>query len=100
MSKVYAVAELKIINAEGYSVYTDSFLEVLSKFDGKLIGFAEPPESLEGEIDFTRSVLLEFSSREELGRWYKSDEYQAILPHRLANSEGSVVVIPDITGAA
>ena len=98
MTKVYAIASIKINNREVYANYEKDFMDVLSGFDGRLIGFGEPPEVLEGSFDGSRAVLLEFASREELDRWYSSKRYQEILKHRLASSEGDILMVPDVTG--
>ena len=96
MSKVYGLAQLTIHDPEGYKAYEEGFMAILNEYGGRLIGFAQPPEIIEGLSDATRAVLLEFDSREAFDGWYKSDAYQAILKHRLASSEGSVILLNGI----
>ncbi|MCA8950201.1 MAG: DUF1330 domain-containing protein, partial [Planctomycetes bacterium] len=36
-------------------------------------------------------VIVEFPSMQAAKTWYDSDEYQAILPYRTANSTGNFV---------
>lgn len=98
MTKVYAIASIKINDREVYANYEKDFMDVLSGFDGRLIGFGEPPEVLEGSFGGTRAVLMEFGTRDELDRWYNSERYQEILKHRLASSEGDIIMVPDVTG--
>jgi uncharacterized protein (DUF1330 family) len=45
-------------------------------------------EIVEGNWPFTRTVLIEFPSKELARVWYESDEYQAVvgLRHRSATS--------------
>ena len=45
-----------------------------------------------------RHVVLEFANREALEGWYYSDEYQKILPIRLANSEGVMTIVEGFDG--
>ena len=48
-----------------------------------------------GNYDVTNPealALVEFPSMDALQRWYDSSEYQAILHHRLDNTEGQMVV--------
>jgi uncharacterized protein (DUF1330 family) len=43
-------------------------------------------------------VVIEFPSREAAEAWYHSPEYQAILPHRKANSEGHIAIVDGFEG--
>ena len=38
---------------------------------------------LEGEREDGRTVIIRFASEAECLRWWNSDEYRAIVPHRL-----------------
>ena len=96
MSAVLAIAHINVQNPETYEKYGEAFLDILAGFDGKLIGLGDPPEVLEGDFKGSRLVVLEFASREELERWYQSEAYQAILPHRLSASEGHVWIVPKL----
>lgn len=93
MAKVYGLAQITVHDAERYSQYEEKFMSILGDHGGRLIGFAEPPEVIEGTFDATRAVLLEFDSREVFDAWYQSDAYQDIVKHRHAASEGSVILI-------
>lgn len=94
MSKIYVTAHLTIHDPETYESYGSKFMEVLSGFDGKLLGVVDGPDVVEGNFEGTRAVLLEFASREEFDRWYMSEAYQDILKFRLAASSGTIVLIP------
>lgn len=96
MSAVLAIAHIDIHDQEAYAQYGAPFMDILAGFDAKLLGFADGPEILEGAFAGTRLVVLEFASREELDRWYRSEAYQAILPHRLAASDGHVWIVPKL----
>lgn len=96
MTPVLAIAHITIHDRETYDRYGEPFMEILAGYNAKLLGFADGPEILEGRFEGTRLVVLEFASREELDRWYRSEAYQGILPHRLAASEGHVWIIPKL----
>ena len=96
MTAVLAVAKIRIHDRETYSHYEAPFMAILAGFDARLLGIADGPEVLEGSFEGTRLVVLEFASREELDRWYNSDAYQAILPHRIDASEGHVWIVPKL----
>lgn len=94
MSKIYAIAIIDITDPEGYRAYEEKFLEILSGYEAKLLGLGNPPDVIEGEFDQTRMVVIEFSSKEEFHRWYKSEPYQEILKARLKSSNGGVYLVP------
>ena len=96
MSKVYGLAQITIHDPEGYKAYEENFMAILTEHGGRLVGFAQPPEIIEGSFEGTRAVLLEFESRETFDTWYRSDAYQAIIKHRLASSDGSVILLNGI----
>ena len=91
----YIVANIRIDNEEGYQRYQDGFLDVFAKFEGEILVVNDSPVPIEGDWSFTRLVVLRFPSQEAAERWYRSPEYQEILAHRLANSEGTIVGSPD-----
>lgn len=95
---VYAIATLNIHDREGYSPYEDGFMEVFNQYSGQILSVDEAPTTLEGEWGFTRTVLLSFPDKAALDSWYNSDAYQKLLSHRLAASNGNVVVIAGLPG--
>ena len=40
--------------------------------------------------------MIEFPSREHAAGWYESDAYQAILPLRTENSDGSAILVDGV----
>lgn len=90
---VYAIATLNIHDRSTYANYESGFMAALQNYHAKILSVDESPLVLEGQWTFTRTVILEFSDADELQRWYNGDEYQAILPHRKAASNGHVVVV-------
>ena len=48
---------------------------------------------LEGEWAMPRLVIIEFPSRQAAESWYRSPEYQKILPLRLKSGKGNLVIV-------
>ena len=90
---VYLVAQLEIHDRKRYAVYGGGFMDIFTRYNGKLLAVDESPELLEGEWAFTRTVLLEFPSKEDADSWYHSNEYQELAQHRYAASEGNLILI-------
>lgn len=90
---VYLIAQIQIHDPERYSQYGDGFMDIFSSYAGKLLSVDESPNVLEGEWDFTRTVLLEFPSEQEARAWYDSPEYQALVQHRFAASDANITMV-------
>ena len=90
---VYLIGQITIHDRAGYNTYQDAFMTVFDKFKGRLLAVDEDPEVLEGAWNCTRTVLIEFPTREEALAWAGSAEYQEIASHRWSASTGNVVMI-------
>ncbi|MBL4674149.1 MAG: DUF1330 domain-containing protein [Arenicella sp.] len=90
---VYILSRLTIHDRAEYQKYENQFEEVFSKFDGKRLSVDEDPLILAGEWEATRSVLVEFPSKQSAFAWMHSDEYQAISKHRNAGSSLSSILV-------
>lgn len=88
----YFIARIDIHDDREYEKYLAGVDEVFAKFHGKYLAADSLPEPLEGDPAPGRIVLIEFPSREELLRWYRSEEYQRILKHRLAAASCEAVI--------
>jgi len=94
---VYAIALLSIADRERYGVYERGFMEIFSRYSGKLLAVDEAPTVKEGDWPYTRTVLIEFPDAEAFDAWFDSPEYQALAVHRHAASTGSIAVIKKFT---
>jgi uncharacterized protein (DUF1330 family) len=91
--KYYFVAQIKIHNQKEYQKYLDTIDEVFSQHKGKYLAVDSTPTIIEGKWDYSKSVIIEFSSKEEFEEWYYSNEYQAILKFRLNASTCDTILI-------
>ena len=89
---VYALVELQITNMDGMGPYAASVSDTIRNHGGKYLVRAGNTEVVEGGLgEYPVKVILEFPSMDAAKNWYNSAEYQAILPHRTANSKGNFV---------
>ena len=93
---VYVVAQGRIENREMLNEYVGKALPTIQSSGGRVLGFDESPEVVEGQVEHPRTVILEFASREAFRTWYDSDAYQAILPLRLESAPGSLIVVDGV----
>lgn len=98
MKSVYIIGRFKIHDRESYDRYDAAFFEVFEKFDGKLLSVDEAPLVLNGEFNFTRSVLIEFPSQAAAMAWASSPEYLAIAKYREDGSTGEAIMVKSFDG--
>jgi uncharacterized protein (DUF1330 family) len=79
----YFAAQIRIHDEDEYNKYLDKFDDIFSRYKGEYLAIDESPALLEGEWNYTKSVLIKFNSKEEFEDWYYSEDYQKILKHRL-----------------
>ena len=90
---VYVIAQGRIENREMLNEYVAKAIPTIQSGGGRILGFDESPEVVEGEVEHPRTVILEFPSHEVFRAWYDSDAYQAILPLRLESTPGTLIVV-------
>ncbi len=90
---VYIIAKFDIHDRSEYDQYESGFAEVFAKFDGKMLSVDEEPMVLSGDWQATRSVIIEFPSKQSALTWMMSDEYQAIAKHRNAGSTSTSILV-------
>jgi len=93
MTKAYVIGQITVTNPEGYAFYAARVPATIDEAGGQYLVRGGDKTQLEGHSQGDRHVVLEFPSRAVAEAWYKGDAYQAILPHRLENSTGSLVLV-------
>ena len=89
----YVVADILITDRARYAEYEAGFMAILLAFDGEILAVDEQAFALEGETKGQRQVILRFESETKAQAWYNSDDYQALMQHRLAGSDGKVILV-------
>ena len=89
----YSVGHITVKNAEAYKEYAAQVPETIAAHGGRYLVRGGTCNDVEGKMPHDRHVVLEFPTRAALEGWYNSPEYQAILPIRLANTEGMMTFV-------
>ena len=89
----YLIADIEITNPEGYAAYRPLAAASVTKHGGRFIARGGAIDALEGGWTPSRVVIIEFPSMDAARNFYHSDDYQAALKVRLANSKGRVVIV-------
>lgn len=91
---VYALAQLRIHDAERYGRYMSRFMPVLTKYNGKLLAADDAPRVLEGQWwDRNKVVLMQFEDAAAFRTWATSPEYTEIAEDRKAGADAVVLLI-------
>ncbi|MFZ9733474.1 MAG: DUF1330 domain-containing protein [Burkholderiaceae bacterium] len=98
MTKAYAIAQMSVTNPEGYLAYSREVAATLTPFGGKFLVRGGEPQVLDGQPTGSRNVVLEFPDLASAKAWYQSAAYQAIVPGRLNNATGYLVLVEGYTG--
>lgn len=88
----YFIVRINIIDPLEYQKYLDKSGEIFRKYKGEYLVVDDEPVVLEGNWDYGRTVLIRFATRKDFWDWYYSDDYQAILKHRLLAADCSAIL--------
>jgi uncharacterized protein (DUF1330 family) len=89
----YFVAQIRINDLSEYEKYLEKVDEVFSRYNGEYLASDESPTLLEGDWNYTKSVIMKFNSKEDFEKWYYSDDYQKILKHRLNSARCDSILV-------
>ena len=75
--------------------YIEAIQDTLDPFGGRFLVHGPEVTVFEGEWPGT-VVIIEFPDRDAAVRWYESPAYQAILPLRTKNIDGTALVVDGV----
>ncbi len=90
---VYFMASIRMKSEQGYERYLEHSEKIFNRYRGTYLAVDDKPEVLEGEWNYSRAVLISFDTRKDFNAWYRSEEYQEILRHRLFAAECDSILI-------
>ena len=90
------VAQLEVMDPKAFEAYRDKVPAVIERHGGRYLARGGAIEVLEGEWSLPRLVVIAFDSPDAAQRFYNSEDYQEILPLRLAASRGNVIIVEGI----
>ena len=90
---VYALAQLTIHDRVPYGRYQARFMDILNRYNGKVLASDESPLVLEGTWDREKVVLLSFADQDAFLKWASSPEYLEIAKDRKAGADAVVLLV-------
>jgi len=94
----YIVVEVDVTDAERYAEYRTMAPASLALYGGKFLVRGGAVETLEGDWQPSRFVILEFESVEQARRWWDSDEYREARDLRQSASTSKMIVVEGVEG--
>ena len=91
--KGYLVGNLEVTNADAYREYREKAEAIVRQYGGRYLVRGGKIDQIEGEQKVGRLVVLEFPSLADAERFYRSPEYQKIIPLRQRNSDTHMFVL-------
>lgn len=89
----YIIVEVEIHNPEEYEAYKKLTAPSLVKYKGKFIVRGGQTETLEGNWEPGRIVVLEFPTKELAGEWWSSPEYTPAKEIRQRNATTRMILV-------
>lgn len=92
----YLIAEVEVRDPQGYEEYRKLVGPTLQKYGGKFLVRGGKVETLEGDWNPKRVVVLEFESVEQAHKWYDSPEYTVAKNIRQKASDGRFILVEGV----
>jgi len=89
----YVIGDLEVTNPDLMGEYAAKAGPTVGAHGGKAIVLGGAAETVEGDWQPKRLVVLEFPDMAAAKAWYNSPEYQELLPMRLEASNGNLVMV-------
>lgn len=90
------LVEVSIHNPELYEKYKKHTLGTLQKYGGKFVVRGAQTESLEGDWNPQRLVILEFPSVQSAKDWWSSPEYTVAKNIRYQAAQSKMLVVESV----
>ena len=88
----YVIADIDVHNPDTYQEYAALVQATLDPFGGRFLVRGGPSETLEGDWQPRRVVVLQFPSAGHARGWYESPDYVKAMEIRHGASTGSLIL--------
>lgn len=92
----YIVVDVDVIDSEEYRTYAQQTQATIDKYGGKFLVRGGQHETLEGDWQAKRVVIIEFPSVEQAKAWYNSPEYTAIIGIRHRSASSRMILVQGV----
>ena len=95
MTKAFVIVDIEVTNPDEYKKYIEQITPSVLARNGRYVVRGGKPETLDGEWQSERIVIMEFSSRESAKEWLNAPELQHIHTMRRKNSSKCNMIVCD-----
>ena len=92
----YLIARVEVTNPEAYENYKKLAAEAIAKYEGRYLARGGNMETLEGDEESRRVVIVVFPTLEHAKTFYNSPEYAEAKAAREGAARGQFVVVDGI----
>jgi uncharacterized protein (DUF1330 family) len=89
----YVIVQERITDQETFDAYRKDVPATIAAHGGRFLVRGGRLSVVEGEWPLPRLVVIEFPTRAAAEAWYRSAEYQKLLPLRLKSSTGNFIIV-------
>jgi uncharacterized protein (DUF1330 family) len=91
--KAYCIVYEIVDDLETFGRYRSQVMSTIEAHQGRFIVRGGAFTTLEGEMPYERIAVLEFPSRAAAEAWYRSPDYQRILPLRTQSARSQFILV-------
>ena len=92
----YVIVELEVTDPVGMDEYRKQVPATIAKYGGRYLVRGGKCESLEGDWNPERVVVLEFPSVAQARRWYDSEEYREPKALRIGAGRTKLILVEGV----
>jgi uncharacterized protein (DUF1330 family) len=89
----YVIADIEVTDQPGYEEYRQAVPATIERYGGRYLARGGLVESLEGDWQPRRLVILQFESVERAREWWASQEYSGPKGIRQRTSTGKLLLV-------
>ena len=89
----YFIADLDVTDPAGFEEYRKLVPGTIEKYGGRYLVRGGAAETLEGDWQPKRVVVLEFPSLEQAKRWYNSEDYRDPKALRFKTAKTKLILV-------
>lgn len=89
----YVIAEVTVTDPQGFEEYRRMVSPTIAQYGGRYVVRGGKTETLEGDWQPTRLVVLEFESAERARQWWASEEYRPAKALRQRTARTKLVIV-------
>jgi uncharacterized protein (DUF1330 family) len=94
--KAYCIVYEIVDDPETFEGYRRQVMPTIEAYGGRFIVRGGTFTTLEGEMPYQRIAMLEFPTRAAAEAWYRSPDYQRILPLRTQSARSQFILVDGI----